>query len=767
MKKFVRKSVPAGFAVLATFGFGGVLSSVTAYAQPTAQPGTSPKITLKQAEQIATSTFSIPKDYTLQSQNYSSNGNTTQPAQYNLSYQNSDPTSGGQSMNVSIDANTGTIINFYQPAQEDQFVYPVPVSASEAQQKAATWAKKLFPNQVGHVKALPLAPSFGALQGPTQYTYTYERIVNGIAAPFDGFTLTIDQMGTLTGVQDHWTNMVFPAAKETITTAKANQIYSKSLNLHLAYQSVYSTNSQPATDLVYEPSPQSYEGYWGQLFTVQDSIQYPVIDATTGNVIDSTGSTTLSTGYAAPKPLVPGGPKLSTPPTAVNWNQQQAMQFAQKVFSISSQDTLQSVNQYANPNADTTWNFNWQTHDQMNLNVSVDATTGSISSFSQYPTNPPQNANNSKPQLTQAQAKAKVDAFVKKVFADNTGGVAVVAQPGSMGKGQTQTSYQILPIVNGIPDESHSGNVNIDLQTGTIQNLYMNNQTQSTSFPLPSKAISAVTAASKWMSDRPLTVEYLETQPDMANKIAAVKGVSASAAVDSTPKIVLAYAPVTDQSASGQFNAVTGNFETDNSPTPFTGTIQDIAGLSAAAQIQLLVDRELISVDNHGDVHPNQSMTHRAFIKLLVDALGYQGRFDPMAMKSAAAQSALAAVPQSSPDYQEIASAYSAGWIPANEQFDPNATTTRDYAAQVLSRALNMTALLSHPDSFNFTPTDVTLITSGDKAGDALTTTLGLLSLDNGAFKPTDPMTLADSAVAVVQAASVLGLQGHPYHPGM
>lgn len=770
MKTFVNKGLPAGIAVLATLGVGGLLPfSTTAFAQTTPSAAT-PKISLTQAEQIATSTFTIPKDYNLQSESYSSNtNNSTQPAQYNLNYQNSNPASSNESLNVSINANTGTIMNFNRQSQENQFIFPVPVSADKAKQVADQWATKLFPGQVGQVKALPLAPSFGALQGPTQYNYSYERVVNGIAAPFDGFTLTIDQTGKLIAAQDHWTEMTFPTAKGVIAKSQANQIYSNSLGLHLAYQSIYSANSQPATDLVYESAPQSYPGYWGQLFTVQDSIQFPVIDASTGKVIDSTGTVTTPSAYTAPKPLVPGGPTSPIYPKPVNWNQDQAMQFAQKMFGITSQDTLQNVNQYINPQTDTTWNFSWRTHADMNLNVAVDATTGTIANFSQYPTNPPQqNSNNARSKLTQAQATVKVDAFVQKLFANNTGGIAVVPQPGPSGSAQIQTSYQILPLVNGIPDEANGGNVSLDLQTGTIQNLYMNNQTQGGTRPSPAQAMTTSAAASTWMAARPLTLEYLETQPQMAGKIAAVRGtVAAKAAANAAPEIVLVYAPIADQSASGQFNAVTGKFETYNSKVPFTGTIQDISGLAAAPQIRLLVDRELISVDRNGDVHPKQSMTHSAFIKLLVDALGYQGRINAMAMKSSAAQAALAAVPTTSPDYQEVASAYSLGWIPADEQFNPNATTSRDYAAQVLSRALNMTALLSHSDAFQFSPSDAASIPSGDKAGDALMTILGVMTLDNGAFHPTDAITLADTAVAVVQAADVLGFQGHPYHPGM
>ncbi|MCL6454058.1 MAG: hypothetical protein K6T78_10655 [Alicyclobacillus sp.] len=756
----IQRALPAGLAIVASIGTlmaGGAQAFAATASTPSA---TAPKVTLQQAEQLARKTFSIADSYTVQSESYSA-GNG-QPPQYNLTFQDPDPAAAGQSINVSIDANTGWVVNFNQPSDDNQFVFPVPVSADQARQLADTWAKKLFPSQFGQVKALPLAPVQGALQGPTQYTYTYERVVDGLPAPFDGFSLTIDQDGQLVSVQDHWTDLPFPSAKPTLSKSAANQVYGQSLELHLAYQSIYSANRQPATDLVYEAAPQNAVGWWGQLFTPQSNIQFPVIDATSGKVLDGTGQAIPLTPYAPPKPLVTGGPSASFTGPSVHWTQEQVEQYATKALGITSADTLTNVYEYSNPQSHTTWNLTWQTPGGLAVTATVDADAGILTGFSAYPTHPAP-PTKAATKLTQAQVTAAVDAFVKRLYPQHTGALAVLPEPSNPGDGsQLQTSYQIIPLVNGLPDETGSGSVSVNPQTGEVQNLYLNIQASSGVYPAPAQAMPVSKATATWMAARPLTLEYLETQPQLQVKMNPA-GKSATAAANALPRIVLVYAPTADQTSSGPFNAVTGTFETYGSQLPFTGTIQDIAGLPAAPQIQLLVDRELISVDSRGDVHPNQTMTHSAFIKLLVDALGYQGRIDPLVMKSAAAQSALGAIPVTSPDYDEVAAAYSMGWIPAGEPFDPNATTTRDYAAQVLSRAVGMTALLSHPDAFQFSPSDVAQIPAGDKAGDALAVTLGLLSLDASQdFQPTASLTLADAAVAVVQAADILGMQGHP-----
>lgn len=748
--------------LLATVSIAGLATVPTAFAN-IASP---PKLSAKQAEQIAVSTFSIPTTYTLQSENYNSSNSLTQPSAYSLNYQSTDSAMRSQSIYVTIDANTGTVLNYSRPSSDSQFVFPAPVSAKQAQQIANGWAQKLYPSQFSNVKPLPLTPNAGSLVGPTQYTYTYERVVNGIAAPFNGFSVTIDQNGKLVGVSDSWTNLNFPSQTKAISQSAANSLYQKALTLHLEYQTVYQSAGKSSTQLVYQGTPQFYPNWWGQQFNSTSVIEFPVINAATGSIVDATGSTYQPAKYAQPKPLVPGGPTGLQNPKPVNWTEQQALSYAQNLFNITGSDTLTSVNQYTNPSADTTWNFGWQRANHMSLQVSIDAKYGFLTSFNQYPMQPQKPASNKAPKLTQAQIDATVTAFVKKAFANDTGDLGLTQSPTNVNNSNgLNTSYQIVRLVGGIPDQSQSGNVYVDPQTGLIQSLWMNNTAQSTaSLPSISKAMSETQAISKWMQARPLQLEYLETQPQLASKL-ATNGKVPNPPAQQQPEVLLTYAPIANQNSSGAFNAVTGMFETSTT-TPYTGTIHDISGVAGAAQIQLLVDRELMTVDSQGNVHPGQTMTHAAFMKLLVDALGLQGRYNPQILSSAAAKSALAGVPKNAPDYQEIGSAYSMGWIPMNEPFQPNALTTRDYAAQVLARALGFTPLLAHPEAFQFSPSDVASITSSDLAGDALAATLGMLPLQNGAFHPNNDITLADTAIAVVQAAVIEGEQGHPYPPG-
>lgn len=746
-----RKVLISSTACLLTFGLG-FASSVPAFADV----GLTPKLSAKQAEQAAASMFPILSKCTLQNESYNSSsyGN---PAAYQLNYQMTGANSGNY-IYVSVDANAGVILNYTQPSLDNRFIFPVSLSAAKASQIAVDWAKKLYPTQFKNVMALPLTPSYGSLQGSTQYTFQYERVENGIPAPFDGFTLTIDQNGDLLSVQDNWTDLAFPTVKGMISRDQANAIYQKNVQLHLEYQSVYHMSGQPTTDLIYQPGDQAYANWWGTNYSNNASPEFPVIDAGNGQIIDAGGNVYQATPYVAPTPLVPGGSTLLAQLKPVNWTEQQALASAKDILGIPSADTLQNVNQYQGQGMDTNWSFTWQTPDQSTISATVDATYGLLVNFNTGVKPLTGGEQASAPKLTQEQVTTTVDAFVKKVLPNAVGGIAVVANtvPQDSSEPSLQTDYQIIFLTNGLPDQTRSGDVSVDAQTGKVQSLYINLQPSADSYPDQAKAMDEQRAVQLWVAARPFSLVYLLTQPQItASKI----GVATAAKVEQQA-VKLVYAPMANQNSTGQFNAITGKFETYDNKVPFAGTIKDLTGVTAAPQIQLLVDRELLTVDSNGNVHPNQTLTHSAFIKLLVDALGERGQFNVHTLASAAAKMALASVSTSSPDYQEIGAAYSLGWLPLGETFTPNQLTTRDYAAQILAKALNFQPLLSHPEAFVFKAKDAAAIADSHKVADALAVTLGLLPLQNGAFLPQTPITLSDAAIAVVQAAVIQGQQG-------
>ncbi|GGJ04815.1 hypothetical protein GCM10010885_12460 [Alicyclobacillus cellulosilyticus] len=742
-------------------------------------PAVKPKLSLDDARRIVETTFAIPSTFTLQNESY--NSDPSGAATYTLYYVSSDPATPQASINAQVDANTGRIISYARNYPgSNRFVFPVPTTADQAQQTAIQWVQKLYPDQYGSLKLQPLTPQPGPLQGPIQYTFTFTRMVNGIPAPFDGVSVTIDQNGRLVSVNDNWTDLPFPDPGKAIGQADANRLYNQALQIHLAYNQVWKGGGASAqTELVYVQDTEGRPVWWTGGFTNQQ-VAAPVLNALTGQVVDATGQAYTPAPYQVPKPIDPNGPVKPLPWNKVNWTQDHAQSYAQSVLSIPSGAKLQTVYQYQGAGSDTTWSFSWLLPDGSQVNASVDATYGFLQSYSNSnlviamaksaaliasgqassagATAAPAPASKPAPP-TQQQILDAATAFVRKVFAGDTGAVAVLPQPVYPGKTNTglTTGFQVQVFANGIPDMELTGYVQVDANTGQVANFWFSTNNLGESLPNPRLAVAADQAKQTWMQAQPLQLVYLKTEPTP---------VTQPGGTSTAPQVILAWAPMYPAGSDDVFNAVTGQFESTGVPAPYAGPIQDLNGVAAAPQIQLLVQRELIPVDSGGYVHPTQAMTNAAFVKLLVDALGQQYRYDPLLAQSAALASALSRVPAGSPAYNEIAVAYELGWIPADVTFAPDEPVTRTFAAQILARALNFAPLLAHPEALNLPAADVASIPDDAYAACALAYALGLFPLQDNQFNPGGPVTLADAAVAVVQAAVVYGEEGGGSFPG-
>lgn len=716
-----------------------------------------PKLSAQQAESIARSTFHIPSTYQVQNESFQQASTSTpfgNVSTYSFTFA---PASQGPStsVNVTLDANTGRVVDYSrnQYGSGQNFQFPVPTSASQAQTIAMNWAKQLYPTQYPQTKLVVLPSQQNSLRYPINYQFSFERTVNGIPAPFDGFSITVDQTGTVSQVHDQWSNVTFPATSMDISTSQANGVYKSALDLHLSYTQLWPANQQPSTILSFQPSTTPNYG-WNLGYGNQYNVIGPIINAWTGRWQNSDGSEATATPYQSPKALVPGGPTQDPLQVQANWNEQQAITYAEKVLNLPSDANLTSANQSQAQQNDQTWYFNWQTQNGKTINATIDATHGFLQNFNKWIINPPNPATSpqqpGKP-LSAETLLADATAFVKQVLPTDTGAVSLNVIPTQAQMPTTTANYQVTALVHGIPDTLESGNLNVNAATGEITSFWFNNTSQKLqSLPLPATAISAEAAKTIWIENHPLQLMYLETNPTMGKQ--AMRSLNQQS---SPPTIVLAYAP-TSANNLGILNAVSGTFETSGQPVAYSGPMNDLKGVSAAPQIQLLVQRGLLNVDAQGDVHPDITMTNAAFVKLLIDSMQltqFYNQFSPQTNSSAAV--ALARVPTASPNYQEIQAAYAIGLIPHSEQFQPDTLITRTEAAQLIARVLGLEPLLSHPSDFSFSPTDKSQIKSSDLAADVLANMFGIFTLQNGNFDPNGGVSLADAAVAVVQAANV------------
>lgn len=710
----------------------------------------STRLSMIQAKLLVQSLLQIPQYYTLQNQSFQAQGVGHAPT-YQFDYHYTSPSKQNRFISVRVNADTGEIMNFNRSSNATGFVYPLPVNSNQARKFAIQWAKKLYPKDFVQTKLLPLAPIEGALRQAVTYTYDFERIVHGIPAPFNGVSITINQNGELMNANVDWSKQAFPVSRTAISIQQANLAYAQDLGLHLAYMANWSIDlQQPRLELAYVQNrdPAGEGNGWDMQFDNQNLVDEPVIDAQNGKIIGPSGAFFTPSSPVAITPVQVGGPSQVLGSDAVHWNEQQAETYAQNALNVSAADLVDSSQNQMFPSGDVTWNFDWHTSSMMDIHATVDATVGLLTGYSAWSLQPPNHDKNSL-EITQVEANQVARDFIKRIFPKDTGSLALLPMPHQKKAGATNTNFIVEQIVNQLPVEADNGYLSVNPVTGQIAAFWMGTFPHVSHLANPSQAIANTEAKEDWIAARPMQLTYLMTQPLPTPSELPLN----DATNPEKAQIILAYAPM-DQGGTGNIlNALTGQFIANATSKPYVGSIKDLQGVSAAPQIQLLVNHELISVDANGDVHPHQVLTRAAFVKLVVDALGigsspvHPGIYDT---QTASATD----VSEQSPAFSAMETAYQLGWIQNGQLFHSNDPITRGDAAQILIHALQYGPLTNEPQIFHLAASDAHSIPKRQYAADTIAVGLGLLPLQDGKFDTTGKVTLADAAIAVIQTVS-------------
>ncbi len=748
-------------AAIGLLAAGSIATTAPAFAQTQSQTKAPAQLTEAQALAAVRKDFAIPASFKVTQEQYNNQQNNG-PANYGFTFSYNTPTGQQQYINASVEAANGMVLNYYGGYPQGKFTFPPKESQAMAQQKAVSLARQLYPTQYPQTRLQPVVTTQGALTQPISYTFNFQRYVHGLRAPFDGLSITVDQNGVVDSVNASWTtNSPFPAPSSAISPSAAAQSYARHLDIHLAYTTVWQTVTSQVY-LAYVQPQQNYPNFWNNQFdTSANTIGLPVLNAQNGQPVNSGGQTQAMPVYHAPHPLVANGPQVNPYGTKANWTEAQALHYAEQAAGITSADHLTGTSQMmSQPGSDNQWTFNWSGPQSSTVSATVDATWGALVNYNSYT---PVKAGTSTLQqklalqkkfgqpatITQSQATAAATNFVRRAFPHDTGGLAVSAQPWQNPPGsKVATSFSITPLLHGLPLQGNTGNIDVNGQTGQVQDFWWQPSQNGPAPASPTKAISLAQAERDWVQQQPLRLEYLLTQPQMAAKYTAVNGKSPVS--PGAPRVILAYAPQTSQYSS-VFNAATGRFMVSPGiAQPYSGPITGLSGVPQATQITLLVRRGLLQTGAGGVIQPQHDMTRAAFVSLLANTLGLNSG-GPI---TAAMQHSLSDVASASPAYQSIRGAYANGWLPAGDLFHPNQLVTRALAANILAHALGYGALLSHPAMFHLTASDAASVPPSEYAAAALSASLGLLPLQQGAFHATGPVTIAQAAAAAVTAAT-------------
>jgi hypothetical protein len=467
-------------------------------------------------------------------------------------------------------------------------------------------------------------------------------------------------------------------------------------------------------------------------------------------MIDATGSSIVHPMNTI-KPIQPGGLTRLPGMASLTLTKAMALSLAKKFLGITSNERLILTKTTSDLTThDTLMTFVFLDAKKAQASAIVDVTRGFVVQATNFLDDTSAYATAlSHPIGTATSRYQEALAFVKAQFPQALGALCLSLTPSLYGNSPS-LDYRIQPFVHGVPVEGDLSDLVLNPIDGKMQSFTWRQLMVPSLFPAPQGAMTLSQAGQRWLHQFPLTLSIVQTQ-----------GTTAKAQVGDR----LAYvgsSPITGT----VLDAHSGAFMDTTSPInagPYTGRIRDLSGIEGASQVQLLAARGFFSVDAQGDVHPSTTMTQGQFLAVLMQALGTPASDKPLTEPMLQAMRDVAVTDV---NYPYIALAYADGWLSPSMVFVPHQAVTRQFAALMLTYALDFTSFLKSPSLFSLTTTDAANVTGADRVAASIALSMHMLTPVQGAFAGKNSLTIAQGAIAIVQAAVLQGEDGTT-HPSM
>lgn len=205
---------------------------------------------------------------------------------WSLNYNSKTDNNQERSVQVSIDAKTGDVQNFWS-------YYPVAEGAkpqkTQDQAKAIcdSILKSLVPNYYSKVKYDDTYYNYYEQQNQNQFTFRYVRMENGLECPGNNITITFDNLsGKVTNMNTSWTkNLTFAKPENVISLEEAYKVLFDKIGYQVQY---VNDTSSLASGKIIKPVPNESENAVLGYFV--NSTKPNVISAATGDILDFSGN---------------------------------------------------------------------------------------------------------------------------------------------------------------------------------------------------------------------------------------------------------------------------------------------------------------------------------------------------------------------------------------------------------------------------------------------------------------------------------------------
>jgi uncharacterized membrane protein YkoI len=681
----------------------GIMAPMKSYAQ------SKPKIELKQAIEIAKDAFDISTEGYNFSSNYLEDSNGKKVWELNWKSLN---TTGGN-IYVSVDGDTGDILNMNRWGNSNQPVSKIPkYSKEEALKAAKDFIKKLVKDKINEVK-LQESPQYKIISYAPytdSYSFNFVRQVNGLDFLDNGISIAIDK-NTLAvkSYNYNWDNGNIPDSSKAISLEEAKKIFIEKLGLELSYNLVYSQDSQkPKAVLVY---------------TFKNG-NMP-IDAVTGEVI--------KLDYIGPmfdkaKGEKKGQSKVLTPEEQKSIEnvekyitKEQAIDIVKKHVKINEKYRLNSSSLYAyQEEGGAIWFLSWNYSDNNNkdfgyISAEVDAVTKELKSFSIYGSDymPPKNG---KPKYDKEAARKIADDFLSEIQPDKFKHTEYRDYNIFVEKNPLGYSFSYIRKESGAVCPFSSINVYVNAYTGQV--MQYNLVWPEIKLPSTEGVIDIDEAYNNLFSKLNFSMKYIEYSDG-----------------NETPQMKLVYKL---DNFAGMLDAKTGDL-LDYNGEPIKGQknveYTDIKGHSAEKDINLLAQMGII--DDESDKYmPDEEILQKDFIKMIV--------------KSLQPEDFIIYAKESNKDsYDKYYNAAIQRKIITEKDKNPDAPVTRQEAAKMVVKALGV-GFVADLNIYNVPFEDADSIENAFKVYVAIASELNIINAIDGRFNPQDKITRGDAATIIV-----------------
>ena len=705
-----------------------------------ARAGEKPAVSLEQAIRTVRECFTIPDEFTRFTSSYT--GGQDQQA-WILNW--SAPEEPGGSFSARVDAQTGEILsmNTWRPERRPEPGPQIPaVSEAQARQTAEALLKRLIPEHLPDLQPVfagdrPI-PLHG--YGPFNYTFRWQRTVNGIPFPGNGVTVEVrGDDGQVASYRFDWRKGDFPAAAGAVSPEKARQAFDRAGMLELQY--------------FLPPSPRPLTAGEEQEQRVQlvyrlDHPSGGVIDALSGEPLDLPGRWFPGAGSpgggemylkmrdvqsAAPAPVLLSPEEIKeVERTAKIIGQEEAVAIVKKWVTVPENLTLERVNlavDWRNPD-NRHWYLSWRAEQEgakgpQFMSARVNAATGELVSFEMSP--PP--AGPEQPGILDRAAAQKMAAeFLQKVQPQRFREVKLDERysfdtPWILKEGQNPPlqSFKYRRVVNGIPFPGDGMTVRVDTVAKRIISYSLD--WSNLTFPAPEGILGIQQAADAFFKARSLTLSYIQ-----------VYGSSGPG------EVLLVYQPLAASGvlASDLLDARTGEFlDWEGKPLsqrPRAYRFNDIAGNFAEKEIALLGKAGLFG--EYGDAfHPEEKVT---LVSLLRAMLAAKGNLEDVAGLT---------------DREILKRARDQEWL--KEDLQPDSPVSRETLVKLLVRMLGLERAARAEGIYRVPYADAASLPPDALGYAALAWGLGFVKGDGVNFTPGHEVTRAEAAAALVRALQV------------